>query len=81
MTDEEKDVAMAGQQEDGSSSDDDSSSSDEDIPPEKMEALMSLEAELDANPNLYDKHIEVRPPVPVQAMDEATQGRATSASP
>jgi hypothetical protein len=48
------------------SGDDDSSSSSSDggdakeIDAEDLTRMMAIEAELEANPNLYDKHIEVR---------------------
>ena len=52
-------------EDDDDSDSDDSSSSDEDqeieVDPADMELLVKLEADLEANPNLYDSHVKVRP--------------------
>lgn len=58
------DVAMEEQQQGAASSSDDGSESSsdsdvEEISVEAMQRLQALEAELEANANLYDKHIEV----------------------
>ena len=44
----------------GSSDDSDSDFEEVEASAEDMELITSLEAELSANPNLYDKHVEVR---------------------
>lgn len=43
----------------GSSDDSDDSDDDEELPEEQLNKLMEAEQELEANPNLYDKHVEV----------------------
>lgn len=52
------------QEEDNSDSGSDDSSSDDDeeieIDAADLDKLMALEADLEGNPNLYDKHVEVR---------------------
>ena len=47
----------------GSSSSDDSDSDFEEVEasPEDMELMMQLESDLQANPNLYDFHVQVGP--------------------
>ncbi len=49
--------AAAGADDSSSSSSDDE---ENEIPPEALTKLMQLKAALEANPNLYDKHVEVR---------------------
>lgn len=44
----------------GSSDDSDSDFEEIEASAEDMDLITSLEAELSANPNLYDKHVEVR---------------------
>lgn len=53
MADDNKDVDM-------SDSDDDSSSEEEvDIDPQDEQRIMSLEAQLEASPTVYDLHVQV----------------------
>lgn len=51
----------SGSPEDASSEDDDDSSSgsEDEVDPDSVTALMDLEAAIEDNPNLYDKHVEV----------------------
>lgn len=46
--------------EEGSPSSGDDSDEDMDIDPATAQAVMSIEAELEGNPTLYEKHLEVR---------------------
>lgn len=49
-------------QQDSSSSDDSDDSDFEEVEasPEDMDLMMQLESDLQANPNLYDPHVQVR---------------------
>ena len=66
MADEAEAVEMqedkedaGSEEEDGSEDSDDSEDEDLEIGQADLNSLMALEAELQANPNLYDKHSEV----------------------
>lgn len=59
------DEPQAMQQDSSSSDDSDSDFEEVEASPEDMELMMQLETDLQANPNLYDSHVQVSVTLPV----------------